>query len=185
MRKARKRGAVAQNRRVTARINEQLGDQSVRLLAEDGSQLGIMSAEEARAYAYGHDLDLVEVAANADPPVCRALDYGKWRYEEERKLRVALRNQVHVSLKEVQLRPKIGSHDYAWKRDRALEFLRDGSKVKAVVIFRGREREHPERGRDLIARLAEDVKEVGKLDGMPVAEGRTMTAVISPTAVRP
>ena len=185
MRKARKRGAVAQNRRVTARINEQLGDQSVRLLAEDGSQLGIMSAEEARAYAYGLDLDLVEVAANADPPVCRALDYGKWRYEEERKLRVALRNQVHVSLKEVQLRPKIGSHDYAWKRDRALEFLRDGSKVKAVVIFRGREREHPERGRDLIARLAEDVKEVGKLDGMPVAEGRTMTAVISPTAVRP
>jgi translation initiation factor IF-3 len=185
LRKARKRGAVAQNRRVTARINEQLGDQPVRLLAEDGSQLGVMSAQEARTYAYGCELDLVEIAANADPPVCRVLDYGKWRYEEERKLRVALRNQVHVSLKEVQLRPKIGSHDYAWKRDRALAFLRDGSKVKAVVIFRGREREHPERGRDLIARLAEDVKEVGRLDGMPVAEGRTMTAVISPTAVRP
>jgi translation initiation factor IF-3 len=185
LRKARKRGAVAQNRRVTARINEQLGDQPVRLLAEDGSQLGVMSSEEARAYAYGCELDLVEVAANADPPVCRVLDYGKWRYEEERKLRVALRNQVHVSLKEVQLRPKIGSHDYAWKRDRAIAFLRDGSKVKAVVIFRGREREHPERGRDLIARLAEDVKEVGRLDGMPVAEGRRMTAVISPTVVRP
>ncbi len=185
MRKARKRGAVAQNRRVTARINEQIGDQPVRLLAEDGSQVGIMRSEEARAYAYGLDLDLVEVAANADPPVCRALDYGKWRYGEERKLRAALRNQVHVSLKEVQLRPKIGSHDYAWKRDRALEFLRDGSKVKAVVMFRGREREHPERGRDLIARLAEDVKEVGRLEGMPVAEGRTMTAVITPTAVRP
>ncbi len=185
MRKARKRGAVAQNRRVTARINEQIGNQPVRLLAEDGSQVGIMSAEEARAYAYGRELDLVEVSANADPPVCRALDYGKWRYEEERKLRAALRNQVHVSLKEVQLRPKIGSHDYAWKRDRALEFLRDGSKVKAVVMFRGREREHPERGRDLIARLAEDVKDVGRLEGMPVAEGRTMTAVISPTTVRP
>ncbi len=185
MRKARKRGAVAQNRRVTARINEQIGNQPVRLLAEDGSQVGITSAEEARAYAYGRELDLVEVSANADPPVCRALDYGKWRYEEERKLRAALRNQVHVSLKEVQLRPKIGSHDYAWKRDRALEFLRDGSKVKAVVMFRGREREHPERGRDLIARLAEDVKEVGRLEGMPVAEGRTMTAVIGPTAVRP
>ena len=89
MRKARKRGAVAQNRRVTARINEQIGNQPVRLLAEDGSQLGVMSAEEARAYAYARDLDLVEVAANADPPVCRALDYGKWRYEEERKLRAA------------------------------------------------------------------------------------------------
>ena len=185
MRKARKRGAVAQNRRVTARINEQIGNQPVRLLAEDGSQVGIMSAEEARAYAYGRELDLVEVSANADPPVCRALDYGKWRYEEERKLRAALRNQVHVSLKEVQLRPKIDSHDYAWKRDRALEFLRDGSKVKAVVMFRGREREHPERGRDLIARLAEDVKDVGRLEGMPVSEGRTMTAVISPTVVRP
>jgi translation initiation factor IF-3 len=155
----------------------------VRLVTEDGAQLGVMTAEEARAYAYARDLDLVEVAAKSDPPVCRVLDYGKWRYEEERKLRAAQRNQVHVSLKEVQLRPKIGPHDYAWKRDRALEFLQSGSKVKAVVIFRGREREHPERGRDLIARLADDVKEVGKLEGMPVAEGRTMTAVIAPTAV--
>ena len=184
MRRARKRGAVAQNRRVTARINEQIGNRPVRLVAEDGEQLGVMSADEARAYAYERDLDLVEVAANADPPVCRVLDYGKWRYEEERKLRAALRNQVHVSLKEVQLRPKISSHDYAWKRDRVLEFLRNGSKVKAVVFLRGREREHPERGRDLIARLAEDVKEVGRLEGLPVSEGRTMTAVIGPTAVR-
>jgi translation initiation factor IF-3 len=152
----------------------------VRLVAEDGTQLGVMSADEARAYAYARELDLVEVAAKSDPPVCRALDYGKWRYEEERRLRTAQRNQVHVSLKEVQLRPKIGAHDYAWKRDRALEFLQGGSKVKAVVIFRGREREHPERGRDLIARLAEDVREVGRLESMPVAEGRTMTAVLVP-----
>ena len=185
LRKARKRGAVALDRRVTAKINEQIGDRPVRLLAEDGTQLGLMSADEARAYAYALELDLVEIAATADPPVCRVLDYGKWRYEEERKLRAAQRNQVHVSLKEVQLRPKIGSHDYAWKRDRALAFLRDGSKVKAVVIFRGREREHPDRGRDLIARLAEDVKEVGRLEGMPITEGRTITAVISPTAARP
>jgi translation initiation factor IF-3 len=156
-------------------MNEQIGDQPVRLVDEDGSQLGVMSADEARAYAFARDLE----------PVCRVLDYGKWRYEEERKRRAAQRNQVHVSLKELQLRPKIGSHDYAWKRDRALEFLRQGSKVRAVVIFRGREQERPERGRDLIARLAEDVKELGRLEGMPVAEGRTMTAVISPTAVRP
>ena len=182
MRKARKRGAVAQDRRVTARINEQIGNRPVRLIAEDGTQLGVMSADEARAHAYERELDLVEVAGNADPPVCRVLDYGRWRYEEERKLRAALRNQVHVSVKEVQLRPKIGMHDYGWKRDRALEFLKGGSKVKAVVIFRGREREHPERGRDLLARLAEDVKEVGRLEGMPVAEGRTLTALISPTA---
>ena len=101
MRKARKRGAVAQDRRVTTRINEQIGNRPVRLVAEDGRQLGVMSADEARACAYAHDLDLVEVAANAEPPVCRLLDYGKWRYEEERKLRAARRNQVHVSLKEV------------------------------------------------------------------------------------
>lgn len=169
---------------MTARINEQIGNGVVRLVADDGTQLGVLSAEEARAYAYERGLDLVEVAAKSDPPVCRVLDYGKWRYEEERKLRASRRNQVHVSLKEVQLRPKIGVHDYTWKRDRALEFLRGGAKVKAVVIFRGREREHPERGRDLIARLAEDVKEVGTLEGMPVAEGRTLTAVIAPTAVR-
>lgn len=163
-----------------ARINEQLGHGPVRLVAEDGTQLGVMNADDARAYAYERDLDLVEVAAKSDPPVCRALDYGKWRYEEERRLRAAQRNQVHVSLKEVQLRPKIGEHDYAWKRDRALEFLQGGAKVKAVVIFRGREREHPERGRDLITRLAADVQEVGRLESMPVAEGRTMTAVLVP-----
>jgi translation initiation factor IF-3 len=184
LRRARKPGAVAQVRRVTARINEQIGarpgESLVRLVAEDGSQLGVMAADDARAYAYERGLDLVEVAAASDPPVCRAMDYGKWRYEEERKLRASRRNQVHVSFKEVRLRPKIGAHDYGWKRDQALEFLRTGSKVKAVVLFRGREREHPERGRELIDRLAGDVQEVGKLDGAPVFESRTMTAVFSP-----
>jgi translation initiation factor IF-3 len=183
LRKSRKRGPAPRDYRVTARINEQVHG-VVRLVADDGSQIGVMSADEARAYAYARDLDLVEVAAKSDPPVCRALDYGKWRYAEERKLRAAQRNQVHVSLKEVQLRPKIGEHDYAWKRDKALELLQGGSKVKAVVIFRGREREHPERGRDLIARLAADVEEAGRLEAMPVAEGRTMTAVLVPV-VRP
>ena len=171
---------MARERRVTARINEQLGNGRVRLVAEDGRQLGVMSAEDARAYAYARELDLVEVAAKSDPPVCRVLDYGKWRYEEERKLRAAQKNQVHVSLKEVQLRPKIGDHDYVWKRNKALEFLQAGSKVKAVVIFRGREREHPERGRDLITRLADDVREIATLEAMPVAEGRTMTAILVP-----
>ena len=141
-----------------------------------------MQAEDARAYAYERDLDLVEVAAGSDPPVCRALDYGKWRYAEERRLRETQKKQAagQVRLKEVQLSPKLSSHDYAWKRDRALEFLGDGAKVKAVVRFRGREREHPERGRDLIARLADDVCDVGKLEGTPVAEGRTLVAVIAP-----
>ena len=180
MRRARKPGRPAQVRRVTARINEQIGAGAVRLVAEDGSQLGVMAADDARAYAYERDLDLVEVAAASDPPVCRAMDYGKWRYEEERKLRQASRNQAHVSLKEVRLRPKIAAHDYEWKRNQALHFLEDGAKVKAIVFFRGREREHPERGRALIDRLAADVGEVGKLENTPVFESRTMTAVFAP-----
>jgi translation initiation factor IF-3 len=180
VRRARKPGRPAQVRRVTARINEQIGTRPVRLVAEDGSQLGVRAADDARAYAYERDLDLVEVAADADPPVCRVMDYGRWRYEEERKLRQSRRNQVHVSLKEVRLRPKIAAHDYEWKRRQALGFLAGGSKVKAIVFFRGREREHPERGRELIDRLAADVDEVGKLEGTPVFESRTMTAVFAP-----
>jgi translation initiation factor IF-3 len=180
VRRARKPGRPAQVRRVTARINEQVGDRPVRLVAEDGSQLGVMAADDARAYAYERGLDLVEVAAGSEPPVCRVMDYGKWRYEEERRLRQNRRNQVHVSLKEVRLRPKIGVHDYEWKRNQALAFLEGGSKVKAIVFFRGREREHPERGRALIDRLEADIGELGKLEGQPVFESRTMTAVFAP-----
>ena len=180
MRRARKPGRPAQVRRVTARINEQIGGGAVRLVAEDGTQLGVMAADDARAFAYERGLDLVEVAAASEPPVCRVRYYGKWRYEEERKLRQSRRNQVHVSFKEVRLRPKIGVHDYEWKRSQALGFLKDGAKVKAIVFFRGREREHPERGRELIDRLAADVGEVGKLEGTPVFESRTITAVFAP-----
>ena len=180
MRRARKPGRPAQVRRVTARINEQIGAGAVRLVAEDGSQLGVMAADDARAYAYDRDLDVVEVAAASDPPVCRVMDYGKWRYEEERKLRESRRNQVHVSFKEVRLRPRIGRHDYEWKRDRAAAFLRGQSKVKLVVLFRGREREHSELGRQLIERLAEDVREFGHVEGRETFEGRTMTVVLTP-----
>lgn len=184
MRKARKPGATPQVRRVAARVNNQIRSHSVRLVAEDGRQLGVMPTDDARAYAEDHGLDLVEVAAGSDPPVCRVLDYGKWRYEQERKLRAGRKNQVHVSFKEVRLRPRIGAHDYAWKRDRALEFLRAGSKVKAVVLFRGREREHPERGRELIERLCLDLADVGRLEGAPLFEGRSLTAVLAPTEAK-
>jgi len=170
--------------KVAARINDQIGARDVRLIGADGEQLGIRSADAARAYAYERDLDLVEVAATLDPPVCRVMDYGKWRYEEERRARASRRNQVHVSFKEVRLRPKIGEHDYAWKRDRTAEFLRRRSKVKLVVLFRGREREHPERGRALLQRLADDVQEVGSAEGATTFEGRTMTMILAPKAVR-
>jgi translation initiation factor IF-3 len=166
------------------KINDEIRAPQVRLIAETGEQLGIRALAAARAYAEERDLDLVQMAGGAEPPVCRVVDYGKWRYEEERRRKAARKNQVHVSFKEVRLRPKIGAHDYAWKRDNALEFLRHGSKVKAVVLFRGREREHPERGRDLLQRLAEDVKEVGHAEGTAAFEGRTMTLVLAPNEAR-
>ena len=169
---------------VSARINEQIDAREVRLIGEAGEQLGIQAADEARAYAYARDLDLVEVAAGAEPPVCRVMDYGKWRFEEERSARASRRNQVHVSFKEVRLRPRIGDHDYGWKRDRALEFLEHGSKVKLVVLFRGREREHPERGRLLLDRMADDVKELGHAEGAPMFEGRSMTVILAPNGSR-
>ena len=170
--------------RVSAKINDQITALNVRLVGPDGEQLGIRSVDDAREYAYARDLDLVEVAAVSDPPVCRVMDYGKWRYEEERKARANRRNQTHVSFKEVRLRPKIGEHDYAWKRDRAAEFLRQRSKVKLVVLFRGREREHPERGRVLLERMAADVIELGSAEGAASFEGRSMTMVLAPKAVR-
>ena len=166
------------------RINDEIRAAHVRLIGEDGEQLGICPLAEAFAYAAQRDLDLVQMDGHADPPACRALDYGKWRYEEERRRKAARKKQMHVSFKEVRLRPKIAAHDYAWKRDNALQFLSHGSKVKAVVLFRGREREHPERGRDLLQRLVEDVKEVGHAEGTAAFEGRTMTLVLAPNEAR-
>jgi translation initiation factor IF-3 len=170
---------------VSAKINDQITAREVRLVGPEGEQLGIRSADEARDHAYARDLDLVEVAAGSDPPVCRVMDYGKWRYEEERRARANRRNQTHVSFKEVRLRPKTGEHDFAWKRDRAAEFLRERSKVKLVVLFRGREREHPERGRALLDRMAAELAEVGTAEGAAAFEGRSMTMVLAPKGVRP
>ena len=176
--------AIDRTPRVAAKINDEIGAREVRLIGEEGEQLGIRSAEEAREYAYARDLDLVEVAGAVDPPVCRVMDYGKWRYEEERKARANRKNQVQVSFKEVRLRPKIGEHDYEWKRDRAIEFLRGRSKVKLVVLFRGRERERPERGRVLLERMVADVEGFGQAEGAAIFEGRSMTLVLAPKGQR-
>ena len=166
------------------KINDEIRAAHVRLVAEDGEQLGICRIAEAHAYADARDLDLVQMDGDADPPVCRVRDYDKWRYEEERRRKAARKKQVHMSFKEVRLRPKIASGDYGWKRDRARQFLSHGLKVKAVVLFRGREREHPERGRDLLQRLVEDVKEVGHAEGAATFEGRSMTLVLAPNEAR-
>jgi translation initiation factor IF-3 len=153
----------------------------VRLIDEDGAQIGIKETAEALDYAYGKNLDLVEVAAQADPPVARVMDYGKYRYEQEQKAKQARKHQAQVHVKEIKLRPKIGRHDYETKRGHVVRFLNQRAKVKVTIMFRGRETTHPERGRDLLMRLAEDVKDVGVIESAPVLDGRNMVMVLGPT----
>jgi translation initiation factor IF-3 len=161
-------------------VNDQIGAREVRVVDDEGTQIGVLTRAAALAYAEERGLDLVEVAADADPPVCRVTDYGRWRYDEERRLRTGRRNQPRSAPKEVRLRPHIGPHDYEWKLNQALEFLRGRSKVKLVVRLRGRERERPEIGRALLTRLTDDLRDAGHLEGGESFEGPTMTIVLAP-----
>jgi translation initiation factor IF-3 len=162
------------------RINEAIRSAQVRLVDENGGQLGIKSRDEALEYAVSKDLDLVEVAASADPPVCRVMDYGKYRYEQEQKAKVARKHQTQINVKEIKFRPKIGVHDYETKKGHVMRFLTAKAKVKVTIMFRGREATHPERGRDLLMRLAEDVQELGHIETQPILDGRNMTMVLAP-----
>jgi translation initiation factor IF-3 len=153
----------------------------VRLVDENGGQLGVKPLQEALEYAHGKDLDLVEVAAQADPPVTRVMDYGKYRYEQEQKAKVARKHQISINVKEIKLRPKIGVHDYETKKGHVVRFLQQRAKVKVTIMFRGRETSHPERGRDLLMRLAEDVKEIGVVESPPLLDGRNMVMLLGPT----
>jgi translation initiation factor IF-3 len=162
-------------------VNDAIRVPRVRLIDEKGGQLGIKTTDEAREYAYAKNLDLVEVAAQADPPVARVMDYGKYRYEQEQKAKLARKHQTQIQVKEIKLRPKIGVHDYETKKGHVERFLNQRAKVKVTIMFRGREREHPERGRDLLMRLHEDVKEIGLIETPPLLEGRNMTMVLGPT----
>jgi translation initiation factor IF-3 len=164
-----------------ARINEGIRSQNVRLVDEDGAQIGIKSTKEAMEYAFSKNLDLVEVAAQADPPVARVMDYGKYRYEQEQKAKLARKHQIQINIKEIKLRPKIGIHDYNTKKGHVVRFLNQRAKVKVTIMFRGREQYHPERGRDLLMRLAEDVKEIGQIESPPLQDGRNMVMVLGPT----
>jgi translation initiation factor IF-3 len=148
---------------------------------ENGAQMGIKPTPEALEYAYGKNLDLVEVAPNADPPVARVMDYGKYRYEQEQKAKLARKHQVSINVKEIKLRPKIGVHDYNTKKGHVERFLNQRAKVKVTIMFRGRETTHPERGRDLLMRLAEDVKEIGVVESAPILDGRNMVMLLGPT----
>ena len=164
-----------------ARINEMIRAPKVRLVDDDGSQIGVKDTNEAREYAWGKNLDLVEVAAQADPPVAKVMDYGKYRYEQEQKAKLARKHQVSVNIKEIKLRPKIGIHDYNTKKGHVQRFLNQSAKVKVTIMFRGREQAHPERGRDLLMRLAEDVKEIGQIESPPLQDGRNMVMMLGPT----
>jgi len=167
--------------RDTTRINDAIRVPNVRLIDDDGAQLGIKSTDEARDYAYGKNLDLVEVAAQADPPVAKVMDYGKYKYEQEQKAKQARKHQSQIQVKEIKLRPKIGIHDYNTKKGHVERFLNQRAKVKVTIMFRGRETTHPERGRDLLLRLADDVKEIGAIESQPLLDGRNMVMVLGPT----
>ena len=164
-----------------ARINGEIRAPRVRLIDEDGSQLGVKATPEAVRYAEQKELDLVEVAAQADPPVAKVMDYGKYRYEQEQKAKLARKHQVSINVKEIKLRPKIGVHDYNTKKAHVERFLNQRAKVKVTIMFRGRETTHPERGRDLLMRLADDVKEIGQVESPPLLDGRNMVMLLGPT----
>ncbi len=163
------------------RINEQIRAPRVRLVDENAAQIGIKDTKEALEYAYSKNLDLVEVAKDADPPVCRVMDYGKWRYEQEQRAKQARKHQSTINIKEIKLRPKIGVHDYETKKGHVVRFLHQRAKVRVTIMFRGRENLHPERGRVLLERLAEDVKEIGQVEQQPTLDGRNMIMLLGPT----
>ena len=144
------------------------------------NQIGVVPIDEALKYAQERDLDLVEVAAEAKPPVCRVLDYSKYKYEQEQKAKQARKHQKQVNVREIKLRPKIADNDYETKKNHVVSFLTGADRVKVTIMFRGREQSHPERGTALLMRLAEDVAELGTIEQRPIQDGRNMTMLLSP-----
>ncbi|HET7325752.1 MAG TPA: translation initiation factor IF-3 [Nocardioidaceae bacterium] len=163
------------------RVNDRIRVPEVRLVGPNGEQVGIVRIEDALRLAQEADLDLVEVAATARPPVCKLMDYGKFKYENAQKAREARRNQVNTVIKEMKLRPKIDQHDYETKKGHVVRFLRQGDKVKITIMFRGREQHRPELGFRLLQRLAEDVSDLAFVESQPKQDGRNMTMVLGPT----
>ena len=152
----------------------------MRVIAPDGSQLGILPTEQALQQAYALNLDLVEVAPEARPPVCRIMDYGKFRYEQSKKAREAKKKQTVIELKEIKLRPKTEEHDFQFKARHAERFLKEGNKAKVTMMFRGREVIRMDRGKVLLDRLVETLKEVAVVEQAPKIEGRNMTMILAP-----
>jgi len=163
------------------RINERIRISEVRLIDEEGEQVGVIETKKALEMARERDLDLVEVAPDARPPVARLLDYSKYKYEQEQKAKAARKHQQQVNIREIKLRPKIADHDYATKRGHVERFLRNKDKVKVTIMFRGREQAHPERGRALLQRLYDDIAEIATIESEPQQEGRNMHMMVAPS----
>ena len=150
------------------------------MIGPDGEQVGIVSVPEALAFADRLNLDLVEVAPMANPPVCKVMDYGKYRYEQEQKAKEARKRQTTISIKEIKLRPKIDDHDFETKKGHVQRFLKHGDKVKLTIMFRGRELVHPHLGERLLRRMAEDLADVGEIESEPSLDGRNMVMMLAP-----
>jgi translation initiation factor IF-3 len=167
--------------RDTTRINERIRVPEVRVIGEDGQQVGVMRTDEALRYAQERDLDLVEVAPEARPPVCRVLDYSKYKYEQAQKQKAARKHQTQITIREIKFRPKIAEQDYATKKRHVERFLRHKDKVKITIMFRGREVTHPERGQMILDRLAEELDELAVIEQRPNLDGRNMTMLLGPS----
>ncbi len=168
--------------RETVRINEQIHIREVRVTTAEGEQLGIMQTKDALRMAEEQHLDLVEIAPNARPPVCRIMDFGKYRYEQQKREKEARKKQKVISVKEVKFRPGIEQHDFEVKLKNALRFVEEGSKVKATIMFRGRELSHPELGKEILDNVAERLKDLVSVERAAKMEGRNMFMILAPKA---
>jgi translation initiation factor IF-3 len=161
-------------------VNDRIRIPQVRVVGADGQQVGVIDTEKALELAQQQDLDLVEVAPQANPPVCKIMDYGKFKYEQDIRQREARKKQSNVVVKEMKMRPKIDTHDYETKKGHVVRFLRQGAKVKVTIMFRGRETARSELGRRLLDQLADDVSDIAKVETPPKLDGRNMTMVLNP-----
>lgn len=175
------RGRIPRKPGDGTRINERIRVPEVRLIDDEGNQVGIVNTDEARALADEKGLDLVEVAPQAKPPVCKIMDHGKYLFEEKKKANEAKKKQKTIVIKEVQFRPRIDDHDFEFKKKHVIRFLESEAKVKAIVRFRGREMAHRELGKAVLDRLLEDIKEVGEPEGIPSMQGNRLILLIVPS----
>ncbi|MGE4298204.1 MAG: translation initiation factor IF-3 [Desulfovibrionaceae bacterium] len=164
------------------RLNDRIRAREVRVIDENGEQLGILPTAEAMRHAMEQGMDLVEVAPNADPPVCRVMDYGKFKYQQQKKQQEAKRNQTVIQIKEIKVRPKTDEHDYQTKLKHIRRFIEGGDRCKVTVFFRGREIVHKDRGMTILERVVVDMQDIARVEQQPQAEGRTLHMLLTPAA---